>query len=153
MAKTQVTELSDEETRARLRDLLGRLKDQLGAVAEIGDDQGADDWWMAWVTPARPGALGFMWIYRGDLIFQLDAGAVRWELERTWQDLEFMEKVVQALIAGQVYSVKVPGRVQAVVTLPDGSRVKQEWGKAPVGCLPMPFWPRWGERTQHLPYQ
>ncbi|MBA9003056.1 hypothetical protein [Thermomonospora cellulosilytica] len=151
MAKIESPDLGDQETRARLRRLLDRLKDDLGPAIEVQDDDG--DWWMAWVTPTRPGALGFGWIYRGDIIFQLDVGGVRWELGRTPEDLDFIEKITQALIDGRVYSIQAPHRVRVVVTLPDGSRETSTTNTGLRGCLPLPFWTRWGQRTRHVPYR
>jgi hypothetical protein len=152
--------MSDQEARARLRSLLNRLKHELGALVEIVErdveikDAGVDDWWQVFVTPSRPHALGFSWIFPpGDIIFQLDVGGLVWELRRTSQDLDFIENVIQALIAGRVYSVQAPGRVRVVVTMPDGSRVKQRFYDSSSGCLPLPFWTRWAERTQHVPYR
>lgn len=64
-----------------------------------------------------------------------------------------MEQVVQALINGTVRSIRAPHRARAVVTLPDGSQDKATTNTGLRGCLPLPFWTRWGQRTQHVPYR
>ncbi|MUN39126.1 hypothetical protein [Actinomadura litoris] len=156
MVKSDHLDVGDSETRARLRHLLERLKDELGSAIEVQDDDG--DLWVAWVRPMRPGALGFGWIYwgnadAGEVIFQLDLGGVRWELGRTPQDLEFVERLVHALIDGTVHSIQAPHRARAVVTLPDGSQHKATTNTGLSGCLPMPFWTFWGQRTEHVAYR
>jgi hypothetical protein len=154
--KSKHPDLGEQETRTRLRQLLERMKDVFGSAIDVEDYDG--DWWLAWISPKRPGALGFGWIYRGDaddgeIIFQLDVGGVRWELSRTQQSLEFMEQVVQALTNGTAYTIRAPHRARAVVTLPDGSQDKATTYTGLRGCLPLPFWTRWGHHTQHVPYR
>ena len=145
-------DLSETEAIRRLRAILDRLAQAFEGSFTI-EESNEDSWWVLSVSPVRQEALGFSWIYRGDIIFGLDTNGVRWELQATGEDLDFIEAVVQSLVAGRVHAVFAPGRAEVTVTLADGTREKQNNGQAPVGCLPLPFWPRWGRRVNYPPYR
>lgn len=146
------TDLPAAEAIRRLRAILDGLAEACGGSFTIAESN-EGGWWVVSVTPVRREALGFSWTYRGDVIFELDTHGVRWELQATDGELDFVGAVVQSLAAGRVHAVFAPGRAEVTVTLPDGTRKTQHNGQAPVGCLPLPFWPRWGRRRDYRPYR
>lgn len=58
-----------------------------------------------------------------------------------------------ALVAGRVSEVFGPGRSRVTVTLADGTSQSELGLTAPAGCLPLPFWTRWGRRVHYTPYR
>ncbi len=85
---------------------------------------------------------------------QIEAGHVggRWELDRTMEDVDFIEQVVRAVAAGRVVEVFGPGRSRVEVTFPDGTQAVETGGVSPRGCLPSPGWVRRGRRVNYAPY-
>jgi hypothetical protein len=85
---------------------------------------------------------------------QIEAGHVggRWELDRTMEDVDFIEQVVRAVAAGRVVEVFGPGRSRVEVTFPDGTQAVETGGVSPRGCRPSPGWVRRGRRVNYAPY-
>jgi hypothetical protein len=77
----------------------------------------------------------------------------RWELDRSEEDVAFIEQTVRAVLAGRVVEIFAPGRSHVVITLADGT-VHRETGYD--GCLaalvPLPGWKRFGRRVEYRAY-
>ncbi|MCX4744408.1 hypothetical protein OG455_02560 [Kitasatospora sp. NBC_01287] len=146
------TDLAEDAVIRRLRVILDELAEASAGSFSVEESE-EEGWRVVSVAPLRRGALGFWWIHRGDVIFGLDPHGVRWELQPTAEDLDFLAAVVRSVVAGRVRAVFAPGRAEVTVTLADGTHEKQNNARAPVGCLPLPFWPRWGKHLDYLPYQ
>lgn len=134
-----------------------RLRAELAGVATVerGDfPPGGGSYWE--VRPLNPRSLVVHWLELGDEI-NLQAGGYdrggRWELERTPENVEFIEAVVRAVAAGRAVETTALARSRVEVVLADG-KVVQETGYE--GCasilLPLPGWPRWGRTTRYEPY-
>jgi hypothetical protein len=104
------------------------------------------------LLPARPDAMSVSWIDFGDELGLYAGTRGWWELGRDLADVAFVEDVVRSIVAGRVEEVLAPGRSRLVVTMPDGSRTADTGADAPIGCLPLPWWPRWGRRVSYAPY-
>lgn len=104
------------------------------------------------VRPAREGACEVSWIeLGGEVILQVSDGG-RWELLRTTEDQELLERMIEAVVAGRVVEVLAPARSSVTVTLADGSTQSSAVRQGLMGCLPLPGWPRWGRTVHYLPY-
>lgn len=106
------------------------------------------------LVPLNPKSLQVTWMEWGDgLILHAARENPRWELGRTAQDVQFIEDVALAVIAGRVTETVAPARSRVDITLADG-RVVHQTGL--VGCLlpflPLPGWRRWGQVTHYEPY-
>lgn len=77
----------------------------------------------------------------------------RWELECSHADVDMLEAIVRSIVDGRVREVRAPGRSCVTVSLGDGRDLRETGGVAPTGCLPMPFWKRWGHRIDYQPYR
>jgi len=114
----------------------------------------AEDIKVVRLEPTRESSCPLSWSELDDteLVLQVSAGG-RWELERTSDSVVFIEQVVMSVVAGRVEEVFGPGRSRIVVTFDDGTHENSTGGRAPTGCLPAPFWPRWGRRVRYEPYR
>lgn len=72
-----------------------------------------------------------------------------WELDRDVTDVASIEDVMSSIVAGRVDEVLMPGRARVVVAMPDGSRTTNTGAEAPIGCLPLPWWPQRGGRVSY----
>jgi hypothetical protein len=106
------------------------------------------------LTPSRDAALAVGWMDFGDEIYLETLGGPggRWELRRSPQDIEFLESIVRSVVEGRVTEVFGPSRSKVTVTLADGTRCWEQGADAGEGCLPMPFWTRWGRTVEYTPY-
>jgi hypothetical protein len=66
--------------------------------------------------------------------------------------VDSLEDLVRSVVAGRVEQVLAPGRSQIVVRRSDRSLDRYTNYDAPVGCLPLPGWPRWSRRLSYGPY-
>jgi hypothetical protein len=121
-------------------------------TGEFLDGQGT-----SWeLRPTNPRSAPVQWLAFGDEIVlqagQLNRGG-RWELERTPEDVAFVEAVVRATIAGRVVETSALARSRVDVTLEDG-RVVRETGYEGclLGLLPLPLWRQWGKVSRYEPY-
>lgn len=110
------------------------------------------------VEPTSTRALRFSWIEYGgdgDGALQLQAGhhGGRWELEATMEDVQFIEDVARAVIAGHVVETFGPKRSLVEVTLLNGEVVRETGYDAVRGLIPMPGWRRRGRRVVYAPYR
>lgn len=137
----------------RLVELATELQGVVGEAAEVfhRPDLFAGAWDL---TPHKPGALPVTWLdYGTELQVETMGGpGGRWELDRSMDDVAFLGDLVRSVIAGRVTEVRVANRSRVTVTLHDGSRVTETGYDGLPGCLPLPFWPRWGRRIQYEPY-
>ena len=148
---------SGDAVSALLDGLEDRLRAELAHLASVVRGQFLDaqgtSWW---VQPFHPRSVPVCWFALGDEVVlqagQLNRGG-RWELARTPGDVDFVEAVVRAAVAGKVVESSALARSQVVVTLEDG-RVVSEAGYE--GCLsvliPLPGWRRWGKVVHYEPY-
>lgn len=106
------------------------------------------------ISPRRGDALGIWWAdLDAEVILETTGGSGgRWELDRSLADFEFLESIVRSVVAGRVSGVGVPGRSRVTVILDDGTSLTSGRAEAPVGCLPLPFWTRWGHKVRYAPY-
>ncbi|MEU5946787.1 hypothetical protein ABZ793_14640 [Micromonospora sp. NPDC047465] len=106
------------------------------------------------VTPCNRDARAFGWAdFSHELILQVGNYGGRWELGAGPEDVALLEDIARSVIAGRVREVFAPGRSAISVTLADGAVETEIGGKAPAGCLPLPFWQRWSRGIQYAPYR
>ncbi len=135
---------------ARLTRLADRLETELGAAVEVDRDDGLP---AVHVSPRQPGACPFSWLaWNEEIVLSAGTGGCRWELEAKAGDVDFIEAVVDAIVAGRAVEVFAPGRSAVEVRLLDGRVERTSQAEAPAGCLPMPFWGRWGRRVTYSAY-
>ncbi|WP_432948102.1 hypothetical protein ACQPXM_12775 [Kribbella sp. CA-253562] len=145
----------------RLGLFLDDLRSELGDAASIVVE--ARDGWRTFdLRPTREGALDVFWTdfyllgdgSPGDAL-QVEAGhqGGRWELGRDQDDLLLLIDLVRSVVAGRVIEVFGPARSRVEVTLSDGTRKVEIGARAPVGCLPVPGWMRFGRRVKYAPYR
>jgi hypothetical protein len=106
------------------------------------------------IIPVRASALAVSWIWFGDEVTLETLGGPggRWQLGSSQQDLDMFEAIVRSVVAGRVEEVRAAGRSRVKVTLADGTRLSETGYVAGPGCLPLPFWNRWGRRTCYTAY-
>ena len=164
----------DEQIRhyARVDEMTPWWRDELGARLEsLADDIEAEysqvctvvrtsgqrqhDIRNVWVTPTNPAATAVGWDDMGSQLQAYAGGGHggRWELDRSPDDVDFIEEVVHAAIEGRVAEVLGPSRSRVEVTLRSGEVVAETGGVAPGGCLPLPGWVKFGRRLQYEPYR
>lgn len=133
-----------EELEQALGDAAGVERTELPAV-----DGGVE------ITPVNPEALGVSWVNFGTEVVLQTRGKYggRWELGVSDPDLDLLEAIVLAVVDGRVEEVRGWHRSRVAVTLGDGRRLIETGALAPLGCLLLPFWKRWGTRVQYAPYR
>ena len=138
----------------RLEALANDLERSLGDAAVV--EREVYDGLRGHVVTIRPRRSDAVTIWWADLdmevILDLPGTGGRWELGPSDSDLDLLEAIVRSVIDGRVSEVRGPARSRVTVTLGDGKSQTTSVGQAPVGCLPMPFWTRWGRKVQHSPY-
>jgi hypothetical protein len=134
---------------ARLVRFADRLAKEFGPGV-VDPDEDA----VGFTTQPREGACPLYVLQWGDeFIFGVGVGSCRWELSRDRDDIDFIEAVSEAVIAGHVWEAFGPARSQVTVELLDGGLARTSAAQAPVGCLPWPFWTRSKKsRRAYLPY-
>lgn len=139
----------------RLASFAAELERSLGDVASVERSTGVLGHAEVRMTPARPDALGVIWLEGVDevIVETLSGPGGRWELGTANEDIELVEGIVRSIIAGRVSEVFGPGRSRVTVTLADGTSHSELGLTAPAGCLPLPFWTRWGRRVHYTPYR
>jgi hypothetical protein len=147
----------EDDITASLAGLADRLRTELAGAATVEHSENRNLYGIAWeVRPDNPRSVPVVWMVFGEEILlqagRLDRGG-RWELDRTAEDVDFVERVVRAAIAGRVTETSAPARSRVEVTFEDG-RVVHETGYE--GCssvlLPLPGWRRWGRVIHYEPY-
>lgn len=147
----------EDEAGALLAGLADRLRAELVGAATIERTEFRDTSGIGWdLVPVNPRSAPVSWMLWGDELL-LQAGRLyrggRWELDRSVEDVNFVERVVRAAIAGRVTETSALARSRVEVTLDDG-HVVHETGYE--GCqavlVPLPGWRRWGRVTRYEPY-
>lgn len=138
---------------ARLERLAADLERRYQNAVEIEREEVLGGTWTA--SPKRSGALSVSWIDMGEelQVEALGGEGGRWELGRTDDDVGFIEAVVDSIAAGRAREVFAPARSRLTVTMEDGSNWAETGYAGLPGCLPLPFWRRWGRTAQYLPWQ
>ena len=107
------------------------------------------------LSPTRPGALGIGWLASPSEVV-LDTGGTgpggRWELEPIAQDLDHLEDLVRAVIAGRVVEAGTARRSRLEVTLGDGTVVSSTGYAGVAGCLVLPGWTSRARTTRYAPW-
>lgn len=131
-----------------------RLRGELAGVATVERSEFEAGGFCWDVDPLNPRSLSVNWIEHGDgIILALGSRAERWELDRTAEDVEFIEAVARSAIAGQVVETFAMARGRVDATLPDGREVNQTTYQGCLfGLIPLPGWRRWGTVVQYEPY-
>ncbi|MGB3053392.1 MAG: hypothetical protein WBB52_00955 [Acidimicrobiales bacterium] len=148
--------MAGNETRDSAAESLTALADEL--EHSLGDAVTIDRWAVpgdgVTLTPTRNTALAVGWMDFGDEVYLETLGGPggRWELRRSRQDIEWLESIVRSVIAGRVTEVFGPSRSQVTVTTEDGKRYSERGAVAGDGCIPLPFWTRWGQKVKYTPY-
>ncbi len=144
----------EEPPSKRLRQLADRLERSLGEAAAIENDTSTVPGSLVRITPTRNDALGLVWIeLRYGVVLETSGGpGGRWELSRSEEDIDFLEDIVESVIAGRVVEVFGPARSRVTVTLADGRTFSERGAVASEGCLPMPLWTKWGRKVHYAPY-
>jgi hypothetical protein len=141
----------DDAVARRLLALAEDLERELGPAVQVERDPSGGE---VVLQPARPDAMTVGWSAAEGQELQLWLGASGcwWEVGRTLDDVVFLEDVVRSIVAGRVQQILAPGRSKIVVRLSDGSLDRYTENDAPVGCIPLPLWPRWSRRISYTPY-
>ena len=104
------------------------------------------------VEPRRTDALEVGWLQSDDQVVLSAGSGGRWELEPTAQDVQYLEDIVRAVVAGRVTEVRGRHRSRVEVTLADGMvDVSTVYDGFPV-LLPHRGWSRLTPRV-YAPYQ
>lgn len=145
-----------DELGSRLETLADRLEADYAGLCEVQrktwDQHGIRS---VWVTPTSSAATRTGWDDMGDQL-QVYAGngdGGRWELDRTGEDVNFVEEVVLGVVEGRVAETFGPGRSRVEVLLSSGETAIETGATAPAGCLPLPGWVRRGRRVQYKAYR
>lgn len=138
----------------RLERLADWLEVELGDAVEVVRSSSLLGLAEVRVVPGNGDSLGVWWFDGSDeLIVETFGGAGgRWELGRTDRDVELVESIVRAVVDGRVSEVFGPGRSRVTVTLADGQLLSETGLSSIAGCLPLPFWTRWGRTVHYAPY-
>lgn len=144
----------DDLTSRRLGVLANRLEDSLGPAVTVERDDSTVPGCLVRVTPTRDDALGLVWMdLWGEVILETAGGpGGRWELSRSDEDLDLLEDIIESVVAGRVIEVFGPARSRVTVTLSGGRRLSERGARALEGCVPMPFWTKWGRKVRYSPY-
>ncbi|WP_143459166.1 hypothetical protein [Leifsonia sp. ALI-44-B] len=106
------------------------------------------------VTPHNPASRTFSIAVEQFLHVEVGDLGGHFELGYTDADIALAKRIVEAVIAGRISETRALGRSRVDVTLADGMST-HETGYA--GCLPalipLPFWRRWGRRTNYEPFR
>ncbi|WP_222272889.1 hypothetical protein [Modestobacter marinus] len=149
--------MQDDAISALLTGLEDRLRSELGHSARVERSEFLGGEGTSWaVHPVNPRSVPVQWWAFGDEI-GLQTGrryrGGRWELERTSEDVELVEAVVRAAIAGKVAETSAPARSCVEVTLEDGQVISETgYEGCLTGLLPLPGWRRWGKVVHFAPY-
>lgn len=147
----------EDEAGALLAGLADRLSAELVDAATVERTDFRDSSGIGWdLEPVNPRSAPVSWMLFGDEIL-LQAGRLyrggRWELDRSLEDVEFVERVVRAAVAGRVTETSALARSRVEVTFEDGHMVHETGYE---GCravlVPLPGWRRWGRVTHYEPY-
>ncbi len=148
---------SRDAVSALLTDLESRLRLKMAGFASVERGEFLDGRGTSWeLRPVNPRSVPVQWLAFGDEIV-LQAGRLnrggRWELERKLEDVEFIEAVVRAAIAGRVVETSAPARSCVEVTLENGQVVHETGYEGCLsGLIPLPGWRRWGQVIHFEPY-
>jgi hypothetical protein len=143
----------DDAISVRLRGLVERLDDRFGDRLEIRNEDFDRPIKTVFLLPQNPRACSMSWIELGlnELIIGVGRGG-RWEQLRDLDAVDFLERIVDAVTEGRVVEVFGPARSRVTVMFKDGTSARSSEASAPIGCLPVPFWPRWGRQVTYSPY-
>jgi hypothetical protein len=145
-----------DEVVAVLTDFADRLRAELVGVATVKGIAFPDNNGIGWdLQPMNPRCSPVSWILFGDDIL-LQAGKLyrggRWELDRSVEDFNFVERVVRAAIAGRITETSALARSRVEVTLEDGHVVHETGYEGCLALVPLPGWRRWGRGAHYEPY-
>jgi hypothetical protein len=148
-----MTDLASAQVTARLRAIEDRVS-ALGSVVAVTHEPFDEfEGHVVSAVPANPRSLAFSWIWMGDVVFQAGRHGGRWELEPTAADLQFLDDVVAAVVAGRVVETFGAKRSAVAFTLADGNVAREVGYEVGLAALiPLPGWRRWGRRIQYEPY-
>jgi hypothetical protein len=140
---------SADDAIGRLIAVAERLEHRFGSTVTVRRDSRLG---LVEVTP-RTGACPLYWLTGDDqLMVGAGTGGCQWELSMVPEDVDFVEALVAAAIAGRVSEVFGPARARLTVRLADGTVEQTTVATAPLGCLPVPKWTRRGRRVDYLPF-
>lgn len=148
---------SGEAVSALLIDLESRLRSDMADFASVERGEFLDGKGTSWkLRPVNPQSVPVQWLTFGDEIViqagQLNRGG-RWELERKLEDVEFIEAVVRAAIAGRIVETSALARSCVEVTLENGQVIRETGYEGCLwGLVPLPGWRRWGQVIHFEPY-
>jgi hypothetical protein len=136
-----------------------RLQERVrGLVIELVRDRGSvdvssygKDLEVISVTPRNPGARAIWICFEDSLIVEVGEVGGRWELGYSEGSVDFLQELLESVIAGRVEEVFAPARSMVIVTL-DGGIVRETGHDGPKALFPLPFWRRWGRRVRYMPY-
>jgi hypothetical protein len=146
---------TDDAVAARLGLLVESVERQLGEAVNIRQESIPNaSVETVRLDPQRPDACFVSWAELGvsELILQVGQGG-RWELGRDLESVVLIERIVRAVIDGQVTEVRAPGRSKVTVNLDDGTQKSSVGHNAPLGLIPIPLWRRRGRSVSYSPYR
>lgn len=138
-----------QSLRERARALLVELVGDLGLVEAATHAQGIE---AINVTPKSPSARAVWMCFEDSLICEVGEIGGRWELDYNEGSIDFLQELLESVVAGRVEEVFAPGRSQVAVTLPSGHALYETGYSGPSALLPLPFWRRWGRRVTYAAY-
>jgi len=131
----------------RLSDLSERLAADLAGYAVVNQEANVTT-----VTPGSRRCLPMTWTDGGDSL-RLVTGHIGglWEFGRETGDVELLEEIVLAVIAGEAAEVFGSHRSLVEVQLDDGAMAMETGYEGWLGSVPMPGWRVRGRRVRYLP--
>ena len=138
----------------RLATLARELEHVLGETAEVAVSTDASARLVhVNVHPTITTAAELSWTEFGSEVVLTFGNGGRWELQSSEaEDLDLLQSIVDAVVAGRVDEVRALGRSSVAVVLKDGRKLRTSVRDLPHGCVPLPFWRWWGARVNFDSY-
>jgi hypothetical protein len=142
---------------SRLEAFADRVEAEYAATCTVARRMISDDRIRSvWIAPTNAQASQTGWLDFGSYL-QVSAGSGQaggsWELDRTVENVGFVERVVTAVVQGRVTEVFGPSRSRVSVTFDDGTVWTETGYNAPWGFPPSPEWARHGRVLNYSPYR
>jgi hypothetical protein len=144
----------DTDASGRLLRFAERLERALDDEVSVERSNPTDRASLVQFTPANRDALGVGWFEGVGQVTVWTAGGPggQWELSASDEDLDLVEDIVLSVVAGRAMKVAGPGRSRVTLTLSSGRELPARGASPPAGCVPLPFWTKWGRKTRYGPY-
>jgi hypothetical protein len=147
-----------------IEDLLAHLRALVEGRGTVEVSKTPGGWTQVSLTPKSGSAAHAGWLYRrtseliaadgqvGEVILDVGRRGGRWELLPTVEDVEFMRRVLEAVIEGRVVETVSLARAQVVVTPGSGEPISTRVAAGCMGIVPLPGWRVWGKKIRYTAY-